>query len=264
MKYRFFSSAVICAGVAACGTGGGEQSVFLGAEPRRGRHPIRSGEFGRSLGGRSARDDAGWGRQQFAARYRRCPRFWRSLERGGRRYGERRRLRDERRWIPPGGSGGSTVVMPPPPGNSGACNFTFNVTTVTAHGIYSPNNVGALWIEDSGGKFVKSLEVWGSQRLSNLTAWTSVSGNNTVDAVTSATLRNHGPHSGKWNCSDVNHVSVPNGSYQACVSFAEDDSFGGFFGAAPHVACIPFNKGVPATVSPPDQPNFTAMTLIMQ
>jgi hypothetical protein len=164
------------------------------------------------------------------------------------------------------GSGGAPVVVggpPPPPGNSGPCNFTFNATTVTAHGQYSPKNVGALWIEDGSGKFVKSLEVWGSQRLSNLTAWVNNSGNNKVDAVTSATHSNHGPHSDHWDCSDVNHASVPNGAYQGCVSFAEDDSFFGF-GAAAHVACTPFNKGAPGTVTPPNQANFTNMSLTMQ
>jgi hypothetical protein len=160
------------------------------------------------------------------------------------------------------GAGGA-----PPAGNSGPCTFTFNVTTVTARGTYAPRNVGALWIEDSAGKFVKSLEVWGATRLSNLTGWTSVSGSPassaTVDAVTSATHSNHGPHTGNWNCSDVNHASVVNGSYKACVSFAESDSFLGF-GAAPIVFCAPFNKGSgPATSSPPNQANFTQMQLIM-
>ena len=161
------------------------------------------------------------------------------------------------------GAGGAVAGPPPPAGNSGPCTFTFKVTTVTARGTYSPKNVGALWIEDGAGKFVKSLEVWGATRLSNLTAWTSVSGNNKVDAVTSATHGSHGPHTGNWNCSDVNHASVVNGSYQACVSFAESDAFP-FFGPAPILFCAPFNKGSgPATSSPANQANFTQMQLVM-
>jgi hypothetical protein len=163
------------------------------------------------------------------------------------------------------GAGGTTEQLPPPPpGNSGPCDFTFNVTTVTARGQFAPKNVGALWIEDSGGKFVKSLEVWGGQRLPNLTSWVNVSGNNKVDAVTSATHGSHGPHSGHWNCSDVNKASVVNAGYQACVSFTESDTFP-FFGATPPTFCAPFNKGSgPATSSPPNQTNFTAMQLIMK
>jgi len=167
---------------------------------------------------------------------------------------------------PPPGAGGSVVVAgpPPAPGNSGPCTFTFNATTSTANGQFAPRNVGALWIEDASGKFVKSLEVWGAQRLGNLTAWETNSGGNTTDAITSATHNNHGPHSDHWDCTDTSRAPVVNGAYQACVSFAEDDAFP-FFGPAPHLACTPFNKGAgPFTLNPPDQANFKSMQLVMQ
>jgi hypothetical protein len=38
--------------------------------------------------------------------------------------------------------------------------LTFDVTTKAPGGRYQPRNVGAIWVEDSSGKLVKSLEVW--------------------------------------------------------------------------------------------------------
>ncbi|HVU04765.1 MAG TPA: DUF2271 domain-containing protein [Polyangiaceae bacterium] len=159
------------------------------------------------------------------------------------------------------GAGGAVQQTP----NGDTCTFTFTVTTVTANGRFAPRNVGALWIENQSGQFVKSLEVWGAQRLGNLTAWTSVGGN-TVDAVTSATLSRHRQHTDTWDCTDStpSRQTVPNGSYQACVSFAEDDAIP-FFGPPPHVACAPFQRGAgPFTTNPPDQTNFVGWTLQMQ
>jgi hypothetical protein len=149
--------------------------------------------------------------------------------------------------------------------NSGPCNFTFTVTTVTAHGQYSPRNVGAIWITDSGGTFKKTLMTWGFFRLGNATAWTSVSASNTVDAVTGATRPDHSqPLTATWNCSDTSHNTVPDGAYKVSVTFAEDDSFG-FFGPPPHVASVDFTKGAgPVDLSPPNQSNFINMHLTLQ
>jgi hypothetical protein len=153
-----------------------------------------------------------------------------------------------------GGTGGS---------NSGLCSFRFDVTTTSYGGRFRPRNVGAIYIENASGGFVKTLNVWGTIELRNLTDWQQLSGGNAVDAVTGATRANAGPVFGSWDCTDVNRQPVADGPYQACCSFQEDDALP-FFGPAPKKACVPFDKGAAFTLSPPDQGNFTRMTLSMQ
>src|ERR1041385_5902600 len=113
--------------------------------------------------------------------------------------------------------------------NSGTCNFRFDVTTTSYGGRFRPNNVGAIYVVNASGGFVKSLNVWGTKELFNLTDWQQLSGGNTTDAVTGATRSNAGPVSGSWNCTDTNRQPVPDGQYQVCCSFQEDDALP-FFG----------------------------------
>jgi hypothetical protein len=115
-------------------------------------------------------------------------------------------------------------------GTSQSCTLSVTVTTTAPGGNYAPRNVGAIWIADSSGKFVKSLEVWGRQRLSRVVAWNSATraagvAGNTVDAITSATLSSHRTHKETWNCTDYNEATVPDGTYR--VYFEVADSNGG-------------------------------------
>jgi hypothetical protein len=179
-----------------------------------------------------------------------------------------------------GGSGGTTILPPgsggtvvtgsggvtttgaggmAATGNSGKCTFTFDATTVTARGTYAPRNVGGIWITDSSNKFVKTLSVWGAIRLSNATAWVQASGNNRTDAVTGATRTSHGAIQGKWDCTDVSHNAVPDGSYTVHITFTESDA-NPFFGGTPIQASVNFSKsaaGGDATGT--DTANFTGM-----
>lgn len=144
------------------------------------------------------------------------------------------------------------------------CAFRFDVTTTSYGGRFSPRNVGAIYIEDAAGGFVKTLTVWGTVELHNLTDWESLSGGNTTDAIAGATRANAGPISGSWDCTNVSHQPVSDAQYQACCSFQEDDALP-FFGPAPKKACVPFSKGTgPFTQPAPDQGNFKNMTLTMQ
>jgi hypothetical protein len=148
---------------------------------------------------------------------------------------------------------------PPPAGNSGPCTFSFTVTTVTARGTYAPRNVGAIWIGDAQGKFVKTLQEWGNIRISNATAWETASGGNKVDAVSGATRSGHGPLTGTWDCTDTSKNPVANGTYKVNVTFAESDSFP-FFGPAPIQASGDFVKGSgPVETDVPDTANFKSM-----
>jgi hypothetical protein len=161
--------------------------------------------------------------------------------------------------VAPGGKDASSsdVALPPAPGGPGqACQLTFQVTTVTFGGDYSPRNVGAIWIADAAGKFVKSLTVWGRRRLSHLVRWESASGGSTVDAVTSASANNHTTRMATWDCTGVSHQAVANGSYTINVEFTEQNAFGR------QMTPLPFTHGAgPVDVSPADQANFKSIHL---
>jgi flagellar hook assembly protein FlgD len=147
------------------------------------------------------------------------------------------------------------------------CKFSFADTTVTAKGRYAPSNVGAIWISDAQGKFVKTLEEWGGpvfNRIVNATAWETASGGNKVDAVTGATRSNHGPHTATWNCTDVSENVVPNGSYQVHVTFAESDALP-FFAPTPIQASGNFATGAGSVeMDVPDTANFKSMHVSLQ
>lgn len=139
------------------------------------------------------------------------------------------------------------------------CSFTLSVTTVSYNGRFSPRNVGAIWIEDATGSFVKTLRTWGGPRLSNAVQWESVSAGSRVDAISSATRAGHGPVSGAWNCTDDSRSVVPQGPYSACIELEEDVI--AFTGATPHYACEPFSFGTPPTTGTwPDQTLFVEMS----
>lgn len=154
-----------------------------------------------------------------------------------------------------GGSGGAST--------SGTCAMHFEFTTVTYHGKYSPKNIGAVWIADASGKFVKSLDVWAAKRIVNLVKWNAASGGNKVDAVTSATAPSHGAHVADWDCTDVSHQAVPDGTYKLMLEFTEEDSALIIWPPGPSTG-IEFVKGPsPVVLTPPDLPNYVSMKLTL-
>jgi hypothetical protein len=137
----------------------------------------------------------------------------------------------------------------------GACMMKIDVTTVTANGNYAPRNVGAIWVADANDRFVKTLRVWANRRRSHLDKWVDASGQNTVDAITSATISNHGLRSATWDCTDVNHKPVPAGTYRVYVEFTEKNS------AGPSESVTFMRNGQPQMVSAPDLANFKGTKL---
>jgi len=114
---------------------------------------------------------------------------------------------------------------------SGSCSLRVTVTTTAPGGNYAPRNVGAIWVSDSSGRFVKSLEVWAAKRISRVVAWNNATRNagvpaNKVDAVTSATLSAHRTHNVSWNCRDYNGQSVPDGTYRVYFEVADSNNAG--------------------------------------
>jgi hypothetical protein len=158
-----------------------------------------------------------------------------------------------------GGGGGSDSGPVSPPG--APCSLAVTVTTVSDHGSYSPENVGAIWIATSSGTFVKTLKVWGTIRISHLNAWNSATAsagftNRTVDAITGATLSSFQTHMVTWNCTDDTRTTVPDGAYRVYFETADSNSGG------PN-SYVDFTKGATAqTLSPPDATYFKSIKLV--
>ncbi|HEY0715027.1 MAG TPA: DUF2271 domain-containing protein, partial [Polyangia bacterium] len=141
------------------------------------------------------------------------------------------------------------------------CNFQVASLTRTMNRGYYPRNVGALWIADSTGKFIKSLNVWGNRRLNHLERWVAAtraagSNNNRVDAVTAATMNSHAMRMGTWNCTNFAGMVVPDGDYQACFEINETSN------SMSLVDCVRFTKaGAAFRMNPPDTGMFTMRVL---
>jgi hypothetical protein len=136
------------------------------------------------------------------------------------------------------------------------CTLTFSVTTVSFNGSYAPRNVGAIWISDAGGTFVKSLNVWGNRRRRHLNTWNDVSGGNTLDAITGATASDHGTRTGTWNCTGVDRRPVGDGVYRVNVDFTESNN------GERVMMPLSFTKGsAPVELTGPDQTNFKNIRL---
>jgi hypothetical protein len=142
---------------------------------------------------------------------------------------------------------------------SSTCSLSVSVTTTAPGGRYQPRNVGAIWIADDSGGFIKSLDVWGNRRLSHVTAWnaaTRAAGvpGNKVDAVSSATLTAHRAHNVSWNCEDYDGQAVPDGSYRVYFEVTDSNNSG-----PNHFET--FTKGSTASTAQASATNFNGIVL---
>ncbi len=148
-----------------------------------------------------------------------------------------------------GGTGGGTSTS----GGS----FSFDVTTVNQRGRYAPANVGAIWIEDSSGKFVKTLKVWAFVRGRYLSKFNNEAGGSRVDAVTSATLRSFGAQHATWTLTDVNGAAVPDGAYKVLIEVTDHDGTGQW-------TSVDFTlPGMGQKVTAPDVQYYTGMSVTL-
>lgn len=109
---------------------------------------------------------------------------------------------------------------------------TFNTTS--HGGRYANQNVGAVWIEDANGKFVKTIEGWYTKPFAgrdiskgrrHLLAWIAKAGNADTDAVSSATLSDHSTlHTASWDMKDKSGAAVANGTYTIRMELADSNS----------------------------------------
>jgi hypothetical protein len=134
--------------------------------------------------------------------------------------------------------------------------LVFHVTTVSQNGSFAPKNVGAIWIQDSKSQFVKALAVWAGVSTRYLTRYCAANkSGNKVDAITSATLRQHQTHEVTWNLTDLDRHEVADGDYQVMVETTDHNGPG-------QLLMVPFTKGKSAqTISPADQAYFQAIQL---
>jgi len=118
-----------------------------------------------------------------------------------------------------------------------AQSLTFNVTTVTYDGRYSPSHIFALWITKADGTYIKTINRQSYSYTYYLTQWKTDSKANMTDGQTGASLDEHNyPYSSgttsripfKWDCKDYKGAAVPDGDYYVNVEFTEEDATGKF------------------------------------
>jgi hypothetical protein len=112
------------------------------------------------------------------------------------------------------------------PGVEGTLTVSFG--TVRLGGMYAPANCGAVWIEDSFGKYIRTLEVWAGLRQPSVVAWSSgvCQKDLTItapDVITSATLDGPAAHTSKWDTKDWRGRVVPDGVYSLWMQVTENE-----------------------------------------
>ena len=133
--------------------------------------------------------------------------------------------------------------------------LTVSVVTSSAGGNYAPKHVVAIWLENAAGTFVKTLTVYAKDRANDLTNWESVSGGNTVDALTGATQNSFGTIYGSWDGTDSKGATVPDGTYRLCMELSDKSSTGNF-------SYFTFVKGPANDVQTPSNvPSFSMITI---
>ena len=91
-------------------------------------------------------------------------------------------------------------------------------------GAYAPSNIGAVWLEDMHGQFIKTLECWASIQKKHLVRWNRTTDSSVVDAITSATYNQHDLHEASWDGTHEGGGVVEDGKYRICIEFTEDNS----------------------------------------
>jgi hypothetical protein len=115
---------------------------------------------------------------------------------------------------------------------------------------FAPKHVAAVWIEDDGGRFVRTILVRGLKQNKRLEAWRAASGGAMVDIVTGPTFTEWGKITATWDGKDAAGKLVPDGAYKLR---AESTWWNG---AGPRIDGVKFEKG--PKVSKPEVPDAGA------
>jgi hypothetical protein len=112
------------------------------------------------------------------------------------------------------------------PGTPGMLSVSFNTTKLG--GMYTPNNCGAVWIEDASGFYVRTLNVWAGERQPSIVAWAQSACTKDLtiaDVVTSATLPGPTAHTATWDMRDYRNNVVPDGVFTLWMQVTENEIF---------------------------------------
>jgi hypothetical protein len=138
--------------------------------------------------------------------------------------------------------------------------LTVTATTSSTGGDYEPNNVVAIWVENSTGGFVKTLLAYANNRRTHLNTWeasTTTAGTafNIIDAVSGVTQTSHGTRTAQWNGTDYNGTLVADGNYNLRMELTDKNATG-------NTASFTFAKGPTAVnLTPANVPSFSSISL---
>ena len=143
--------------------------------------------------------------------------------------------------------------------SSGLNSVAFDVTPLSQGGKYSPKNIGAIWVQNGSGAFVKSLEVWAVQRRRYLTKYnTAVGTTGSVDVTATATQSSLKAHHVTWNLKDKSGAAVAAGKYTMWIEVTDYDGTGKSYS-------VDFDTSQGAqTVTPSSSQYYGAMSLQLQ
>ncbi len=130
--------------------------------------------------------------------------------------------------------------------------------TTAPGGGYAPKNIVAVWVESSGGAFVRTIGDWSGTRRSNLVQWRSAAGRSDTDAVMGATRINHNATLGvTWDLLPRGGgAPVADGTYT--IRFENVDDNGG---TPNHLTSLTFTKnGTPSSGTIPSQGGYLNIT----
>ncbi|MCA9609908.1 MAG: DUF2271 domain-containing protein [Myxococcales bacterium] len=112
-------------------------------------------------------------------------------------------------------------------GFGGIARAQLDVTFSTARtgGRYYPAHVMAVWVTAPDGTFERTLHVWGGRRRSHLSQWLgSRTTSDSLDGITSATLRTDATQEVTWDMRDTSGRIVPDGTYVLHFELADTNS----------------------------------------
>lgn len=161
--------------------------------------------------------------------------------------------------LPPlAGANGSMPAAGAAAVGGGARALSFEVLTATQGGRYQPRNIGAIWIADASGKFVKTLQLWARIRQRYLSKYNAARGGTAVDVTASATLTSHQLHRVSWDLKDRAGAPVAPGKYSVQIEVTDKDAAGA-------TAQFDFDTSMgPATLTPAGSSGYSMVKLQLE
>lgn len=129
-------------------------------------------------------------------------------------------------------------------------------TMASSSGMYAPEHVLAVWVENNSGTLVNSQIVYGDEYKSYLIAWNATSMGYEFDAITGPTQTVYQTHIIMWDIKDWNQMLIQDGDYTVHFEMSENNS------AGPHFF-IEFTKGQQGfEIYPPDELTYKNISVI--